>query len=354
MPSLPQTYTISDFIEWNSKKQLELSPDFQRGSVWTVSAKVYLIDTILNDLPIPQVIFRTKVDVETQTTVREVVDGQQRLRAILEFAAGKLRLSLKAPKHRGKLYMDLDVDDQEAFLSYKVPVVQLINASDGDVLEVFARLNSYSVKVTPAELRHAEYSEPVKWAIYDATHEWPSLWIDYRVVGVRDSVRLRNTSVMAEMFMIVDSGFDNGGENAIARYYRTHKAESEAYFERLRAKVDTVLTEVLDNTSDTFADTTFYDAPNFLALFAATAYLRKNMDDGRVSEGIEQLRGSGINWESARASLAKLAQAFDAEDDGASPYAQFVAATKSTTHHVASRKVRLRYLVSALAGHEVE
>ena len=61
MPSLPQTYTISDFIEWSSKKQLELAPAFQRGSVWTVSAKVYLIDTILNDLPIPQVIFRTKV-----------------------------------------------------------------------------------------------------------------------------------------------------------------------------------------------------------------------------------------------------------------------------------------------------
>ena len=34
----------------------------------------------------------------TKTTVREVVDGQQRLRAILEFASGKLRLSSKAPK----------------------------------------------------------------------------------------------------------------------------------------------------------------------------------------------------------------------------------------------------------------
>lgn len=31
MSSIPQTYTISDFIEWNTKKQLILSPDFQRG-----------------------------------------------------------------------------------------------------------------------------------------------------------------------------------------------------------------------------------------------------------------------------------------------------------------------------------
>src|SRR6056297_3313165 len=212
MASVPQTYTISDFIEWQKKKQLVLSPDFQRGSVWTTAAKVFLIDTILNDLPMPQVYFRTKVDPSSQTTVREVVDGQQRLRSILEFAAGKLRLSSKAPQHKGMVYTDLDPEDQEKFLSYRIPVVQLLNATDADVLEVFARLNSYSVKVTPAELRHAEYSEPVKWAIYEATNYWATLWNDFRIVSIRDSVRLKNTSVMAELFIIVCEGFDDGGE----------------------------------------------------------------------------------------------------------------------------------------------
>ena len=176
MPSLPQTYTISDFIEWSRKGQLKLDPDFQRGSVWTPAARVFLIDTILNDLPIPQVYFRTKVDPATQTTVREVVDGQQRLRAILDFASGKLRLTSKAPKHRGKLYDNLTIEDKELFLNYKVPVVQLLNASNADVLEVFARLNSYSVKVTPAELRHAEYSEPVKWAIRGGSVDLNRFW----------------------------------------------------------------------------------------------------------------------------------------------------------------------------------
>jgi hypothetical protein len=55
MASVPQTYTISDFIEWQQKKQLVLAPDFQRGLVWTAAAKVFLIDTILNDLPMPQI-----------------------------------------------------------------------------------------------------------------------------------------------------------------------------------------------------------------------------------------------------------------------------------------------------------
>lgn len=164
MSSVPQTYTISDFIDWHSRNQLILAPDFQRGTVWTPSAKVFLIDTILNNFPIPQVFIRTKIDGTTQGVIREVVDGQQRLRAILEFASEKLKLPANSPIHKGKRYSELNDDDKETFLSYNIPVVQLINADDAEVLEVFARLNSYSVKLTPAELRHAEYSEPVKWA----------------------------------------------------------------------------------------------------------------------------------------------------------------------------------------------
>ena len=230
MPSIPQTYTISDIIEWHSKGQLVLDPEFQRGSVWTPTAKVFLIDTILNDLPLPQIFLRTKVNPTSQITIREVVDGQQRLRTILEFASGKLRLSYKAQSFKGKYYKDLELSDQESFLAYRIPVVQLLNATDADVLEVFARLNSYSVKVTPAELRHAEYSEPVKWAIYHATRDWSSLWSDYGIVSVRDSVRLKNTSVIAELFMILDEGFNDGGETRINSYYKTHKTCDEEYF----------------------------------------------------------------------------------------------------------------------------
>ncbi len=350
MPNLPQTYTISDFIEWNDKNQLILSPDFQRGSVWTTSAKVFLIDTILNDFPMPPVYFRTKIDLANQTTVREVVDGQQRLRAILEFASGKFRLSTKSPDFNGLVYDDLLPERQEQFLSYKLPVVQLLNATDSDVLEVFARLNSYSVKVTPAELRHAEYSEPVKWAIYNATRDWSTLWNDYRLVSLRDSVRLRNTSIMAEMFMIIDSGFDNGGETVITKYYRDHKVENEEYFDKIRNHVDSIINELLDNAAEKFSDTTFFDAPNFLALFAAIAYLNGTIAGSRVAEGVEEYSAKGIDWVKAQTTLAEISQAFDEEDSNASVYAQFVNASRSSTHRVLSRRLRFHVLARALAN----
>ena len=90
-------------------------------------------------------------------------------------------VQFKVYEFKGKTYRELSVEDQEQFLAYRIPVVQLVNADDAQVLEVFARLNSYSVKVTPAELRHAEFSEPVKWAIYEAARQWSVLWGELKV-----------------------------------------------------------------------------------------------------------------------------------------------------------------------------
>lgn len=349
MPSIPQTYTVSDFIEWQSKKQLVLAPEFQRGSVWTPSAKVFLIDTILNDLPMPQVYFRTKLDAQNQTTVREVVDGQQRLRAVLEFAAGNLKLTSKSPQFRGKTYQSLAPEEQEKFLSYRIPVVQLINASDAEVLEVFARLNSYSVKVTPAELRHAEFSEPIKWAVYDAARNWSILWSDIKVISTRETVRLKNTSLIAEMFMTLDHGLGDGGEAKITTYYKSKRKESEEYFSDLRQALDETIKEILKHTQEDFSETTFYDAPNFLILFSAVAFLNGHVPASRVSEGVDEYAGMGVDWEAANSSMSEIAQAFDDEDPESGPYGDFVAATKSTTHRIASRKVRFQTLVRHIA-----
>jgi Protein of unknown function DUF262 len=348
MASVPQTYTVSDFIEWQKKKQLVLSPDFQRGSVWTTSAKVFLIDTILNDLPMPQVFFRTKVDTTSQSTVREVVDGQQRLRSILEFASGRLRLTSKAPNFKGKVYSELEPTDQEQFLSYKIPAVQLLNATDADVLEVFARLNSYSVKVTPAELRHAEYSEPVKWAIYEATSRWSRLWNEFKIVSVRDSVRLKNTSVMAEMFMVLDVGFGDGGEGAIGKYYKGSRDKDEGHFGMLREKVDEIVQEIIDNTSEDFTETTFYKAPNFLTLFAAVAFLKGYLIQGRVTDAVSNLAGKGVDWEKSQTTLALISQAFDNDEEGGTKYSSFISASKSNTHRFASRGPRFQTIVRSI------
>ena len=42
---------ISDLVQWAAKGEIELSPKYQRNSVWNDNAKAYLIDTIVRGLP---------------------------------------------------------------------------------------------------------------------------------------------------------------------------------------------------------------------------------------------------------------------------------------------------------------
>ena len=101
---MPQTdqYPISDLLAWMHEKTLILNTDFQRRSVWPPSAKVFLIDSILRDRPMPNIYMRTKTDLRTRRGYREVVDGQQRLLTINDFASDRLTLTNGAKEFAGK------------------------------------------------------------------------------------------------------------------------------------------------------------------------------------------------------------------------------------------------------------
>src|SRR5262245_21721793 len=71
--------TVSWFRKTFLNDELELSAPFQRNPVWTDIQKAYLIDTILNGLPIPE-LYMQDVGNEEGDERHIVVDGQQRVR----------------------------------------------------------------------------------------------------------------------------------------------------------------------------------------------------------------------------------------------------------------------------------
>jgi len=146
-------YSINDFSEWNDKKELVLSPKFQRRRVWSDKAKSYLIDTILRGLPIPTVLIMQKIDTGTRKTIREVIDGQQRLGTILDY----LKNGFKVYKIHNEDYADLYFSDlpanvQDDFLQYKIATNLVLTTQVKDVLVIFSRLNTYTVPLNKQEL----------------------------------------------------------------------------------------------------------------------------------------------------------------------------------------------------------
>jgi hypothetical protein len=337
--SLPQNYRISDFLEWHEKRQLELNPYFQRRNVWTVPAKVFLIDTILRRMPMPKVFIRTRVDLATQRSYREVVDGQQRLRAIFDFAADRLTLTRRAGEFSGKRYSALEPEHKEIFLSYAIAVDQLINASDSDVLEVFARLNSYTLSLTPPELRQAKYQGNFKTAVHGASQRWDVLWSKFRVVSVRDRLRMQDDSLMAEMFGVLMRGVTDGGQTKINDLYRT----SDPTFPEdspIPEQVGVVLRYIVDHFAEVLTDSPIAGAPHFLMLFAASAHALLGIPAGELNGSYPQRDPLALSDPGqAVDNLALIADVLRAEEptpgwDG------FWRTSKTTTQRIASRRVR--------------
>src|SRR5690242_16444075 len=101
-----RSYSIADFLEWHANNLLDLSPKFQRRGVWTRAAKSFLIDTILRGKPMPKVLLTQNLI--GKKNVRTVVDGQQRIRTILEFVAGGFTvLSTHNAEHGRKRFSEL-------------------------------------------------------------------------------------------------------------------------------------------------------------------------------------------------------------------------------------------------------
>jgi len=113
-------YSIRDFDEWNTKGDLRLAPEFQRNKVWNDKARSYLIDTILRGKPIPKIYMRQLLDVKSRKTTREVVDGQQRLHAVLDFLRDEFKVN-KAHNERfaGLVFSHLDDETQRDIFNYE-------------------------------------------------------------------------------------------------------------------------------------------------------------------------------------------------------------------------------------------
>ena len=131
------------------QKEIDTNPDYQRPPVWTKKQKQLLMDTILRDYDMPKLYFR-KVK-KDGGIIYEVIDGQQRLRAIWEFYKGEYPLAddidpVDGIKINGCFYSDLPTEIDDIFNTYSLHIVVVTDAgtdNDNDeVRDMFSRLQN--------------------------------------------------------------------------------------------------------------------------------------------------------------------------------------------------------------------
>ncbi|MDC6129324.1 DUF262 domain-containing protein [Burkholderia gladioli] len=159
-------WTAETIVAQLERKNIQLSPGFQRRDAWKKDRKSRFIESLIVGLPIPQIVL---AEVKGERGKFIVLDGKQRLLSILQFwgkGAGEnngfalssltLREDLKR-KTFEELVNDSSLEsDYNALCNQPIRTVVIRNWRDTDFLHtVFLRLNTGSVKLSPQELRQA-------------------------------------------------------------------------------------------------------------------------------------------------------------------------------------------------------
>jgi hypothetical protein len=265
-----RTYSISDFVEWNKNGLLLLSPDFQRRSVWSDKAKSYLIDTILRGKPMPKIIITQEL--KGAKNIRVVVDGQQRLRAILEYFNGDFKISKAHNEKLSKFtFQTLHDEIKKEFLKYELGVDLLFDTPYQELLDIFARINSYTVKLVPQEIYNAKYLGFFKNKVYNLGYKYVNYYIEGGILTKANITRMAEAELTADLFVsLLDTVRTNKG---IETYYKEYE-DKQDNLEDISKKFDMVMSYIGSIYPASELRTTNYSRTTlFYTLFTSIAHL---------------------------------------------------------------------------------
>lgn len=284
----PSAQSISWFRDRYLDRSLTIKPPYQRRPVWAMKQKCYLIESILLGFPIPEIYLQKTTSAEGLNRYA-IVDGQQRIRAILQFVGvdsdpqeeefNKFVLD-KLPNSspwKNKSFADLTSTEKSSFYGYELAVRQLQTDSDGELRDMLERLNKYLTPPKPQELRNARFSGPLVRMVEALAND--EYWTENRIVSPQLIRRMGDFEFISELLIGVLHGPQAGSAAVIDQYYFTYEDYDDEFPEQRRAKKS--FEETLELIGKVFPDikeTRWGNKTDFYTLFVGVATLLKSHD----------------------------------------------------------------------------
>ena len=345
MERVSTNFTIADYCKGMERGEIIVNRDYQRSDqVWPPVARSYLIETILKGFPVPKLYLYQKTDLKSRKTTKEIVDGQQRSIAILDFYNDDYRIAKSAdnPDIQNRKYSELDREYQQKFLDYSINVDLFVAATTSEVVEVFRRMNSYTVPLNAEEQRHASYQGKFKWFINDMADKLEGAFLNSGVFKEKQLVRMGDNKLITELCDSFLNGIRTTNRKILDTLYKDRDEklpEQDDLGSRLLSAFDQIA-----NAQDIHG--TVLTRPHMVySLVQAITHVHKPVSK---FERLYRSPKRKINWPGALPKLTRLAQSIENADE-AGKYGKFVKASTDKTNVKENREIRFKTFCVALA-----
>lgn len=224
--------TIKDIYEQFNTGKLTVDQSYQRRHVWMPQDKVRLIETILMGLIVPEVFFwPASIEPETGNTLMHIVDGQQRIDAIVDFIDCKYRLNPKylidnkmKELYGNLLFSELPAEAKTAIWTYKLSIVDIDKSWTMEQIKtMFYRLNLTNYSLNEQERRNSKSSAFGDKSEALAKNEF---WNELRVFSANDARRMKDTEYCCSIYILAQEGVvDQTGSQKVNQYYDDYSEE---------------------------------------------------------------------------------------------------------------------------------
>lgn len=174
----PRGKTINEIMRWYYEDSLIVNRRYQRKLVWALEEKQLFIDSIINKYPTPSIIlsaYEDKDKFSNMKTFYEIIDGLQRLNAIVSFVNNEFGVyydgkeyfydmqytpTALTKRNNGELQqhpLTLSAEICQDFAGFEMPIILTTQRIDRDkkIEQIFSRINSYGRKLSAHDLRQA-------------------------------------------------------------------------------------------------------------------------------------------------------------------------------------------------------
>lgn len=251
------------------------------------------------DIPIPEVYVQVTQNEEGEEHFG-VVDGQQRLRTILQFIGleneddregdednnnFKLDALHASSPHKGKVFADVVGDPRKEFFRYEVCVRFLYTENTKEIEDIFKRLNKFAMPLKSQELRNATYHGAfAKLSEKLADDEY---WAVNRIVRSAAIRRMADIEMMSDLLIGLLHGPQGGSARIIDQYYEQYEQHEDEFPDQNRATRKFAKARgAIERLFPDIADTRWGNRADFYSIFVllGNALEKRDLPKGKEKE----------------------------------------------------------------------